>query len=83
MTVPFTTLARMHEQALGLLLRVGDLDDESVAGHDAGIAHLAAGLAVERRLVDDDADRIAFAGAVDDPALLDQRLDDAFGLSVS
>jgi hypothetical protein len=47
--------------------------------HQAGVADLAAGLAVERRLVDDD--RAALAGlSASTSAVAQQRLHDAFGL---
>src|SRR5690242_21015948 len=46
----------MYEDAVAALLRVGDLDDEVVAIHRTGVAELAAGFAIERRLVDDDTD---------------------------
>ena len=52
--------ADVHEQVAGLLLGVGDAEAHAVGGHHAGVADLAAGLAVERRLVDDD--RAALAG---------------------
>ena len=45
--------ADVHEQVAGLLLRVGDAEAHAVGGHHAGVADLAAGLAIERRLVDD------------------------------
>jgi hypothetical protein len=58
-------LAVVDEEPVRLLLRVGDLDREAVAGDGAGVAHLAARFAVERRLVDDDRDLLAL------PRLLD------------
>ena len=51
--------AGMHEDVAGMLLRVGDAKAHAVAAHEAGIADLAAGFAVERRLVEHD--RAAFA----------------------
>src|SRR5689334_4456935 len=46
---------------------------------DAGIADLAAGLAVERRLVDDDLHFVAAGSLSNGSTVLDDRLDDAFG----
>src|SRR6185312_11657132 len=70
--------AGVHEDAVAALLRVRNLDDETVAVHHAGIADLTAGLAVERRLVDNDADRFAFPRLVDDGAVAHKCGDDAF-----
>src|SRR5581483_10042747 len=69
----------MHEQVAGSLLRIGDLEAHAVATHDAGVADLAAGLTVERRLVEDDSADLALAERSDLLALLDQSGDDAFG----
>ena len=46
--------AEMHEEIAGLLLRVGDAEAHALAGHHAGVADLAAGLRVKRRLVQHD-----------------------------
>ena len=54
--------AEMDEEAVGLLLRVGDTEARAVLRFDrAGVADLAAGLAVERRLVDHDRALVALA----------------------
>ncbi len=53
-------LDHVHEQIAGLLLRIGDGKTHAFAPHLAGIADLAAALAVERRLVHHD--RAAVAG---------------------
>ena len=46
--------AGMDEQVARLLLGVGDLETKPLAEHEPGVADLAAGLAVERRLVKHD-----------------------------
>src|SRR5262245_3198548 len=46
--------AGMHEQVAGLLLRVSDAEAHAIRAHCAGIANLAAGLAIERRLIEHD-----------------------------
>src|SRR5579871_1552301 len=56
----------MHEHVAVLLLRIGDLEAHAVATHDAGVADLAAGLTVERRLVEDDSADLALAESGDD-----------------
>ena len=52
---------------------------DALAGQRAGVADLAAALAVERRLVEDDEALVAGGELVDHLAALDQRGDDAFG----
>ena len=69
----------MHEQIAGLLLRVGDAEAHAVAAQHAGVADLAAGLRVERRLVQHDRAALARLQAVDLLAVLHQRRDHAFG----
>ena len=44
----------VHEEVAELLLRVGDAHAHAARRHGAGVADLAAGFAVERRLVEDD-----------------------------
>ena len=67
-------LAEVHEEAVGLLLRVGDAEARAVLRFDrAGVADLAAGLAVERRLVDDDRALVALVERLRLRAVLDQR----------
>ena len=67
----------MDEQAVGLLLRVEHLERSSPSPViDAGVADLAAGLGIERRLVDDDLrPPRRLAASVDLRAVLDQRQD--------
>src|SRR4029450_9416031 len=49
---PLGSLAIVDDQVAALALRVGDLDRRTTRrGELAGVAHLAAGLAIERRLV--------------------------------
>jgi hypothetical protein len=71
--------AGMHEQVACLLLRLGDAERDPLAAHHAGIADLAAGLAVERRLVQDHSAGLALLEGLDLLAVLDQRRDHAFG----
>src|SRR5262249_22693440 len=42
------------EQVAGFLLRVSDAETHAIRAHCAGIANLAAGLAIERRLIEHD-----------------------------
>ena len=73
-------LAEMHEEAVRLLLRVGDAEARAVLRLDrADVADLAARLAIERRLVDDDRAVLAFAERFHFLAVLDQRLDHRLG----
>ena len=58
----------MHAQALDGTLDVQDLDDEAVAGDEAGVGRLAAGLGVERGLGEDQFDFVARGGLRDLPA---------------
>ena len=69
--------AQMHQEVAGPLLRVSHLKAHAVGRQHAGVADLAAGLAVERRLVDDH--RAAFAGLQlgDLLAVGNERRDDA------
>ncbi len=71
--------ADMHEQIAGLLLRVGDAELDALAGQHAGVADLAAGLRVERRLVQHDRAALAGLEAVGVLAVLHQRGHHAFG----
>src|SRR5690242_21272182 len=70
---------RVRPEVAALLLRVGDGEPDALAAHLAGVADLAAGLAVERRLVDDDEARVAGLELLDLAAVLDQSGDDALG----
>src|SRR5581483_9923935 len=67
------------EQVAGLLLGVGDTEANAVSGHDTGVADLAAGFAVERRLVHHDGAALALGERSRFLAVLDQRRNDAFG----
>ena len=72
--------ADMEEEAVELLLRVLDGEAGAVrAGDDPAIADLAAGLGIERRLVDDDGAALAGLQRLDALAVLDQRHDLAGG----
>ena len=71
--------AEMHEEIAGLLLRVGDAELDALAGHQAGVADLAAGLRIKRRLVQHDRAALAGLEAVGILAVLDQRGHHAFG----
>ena len=53
-SVPCSTVAEMHEEIAGLLLRIGDAELDALADQHAGVADLAAGLRIERRLVQND-----------------------------
>src|SRR6266702_5021449 len=71
--------AQMHEEIAGLLLHIGNTECDAIAGEHTGVADLAAGLRVKRRLVRHD--RAAFAGleAIDLVTVLYERSDYAFG----
>ena len=71
--------AEMHEQIAHLLLRVGDAELDALARQQAGVADLAAGLRIERRLVQHDRAALAGLEAVGVLAVLHQRGDHAFG----
>src|SRR5262245_32009457 len=75
----FLHRAGVHEEIAGLLLGVGDAEAHAVAGYHAGVADLAAGLAIERGLVDDHRAGFALAERSDFPAVLDQRRDHTLG----
>ena len=69
----------MHEEIAGLLLGVGDAKPHALAGHHAGVADLAAGLGIKRRLVQHDRAALAGLEAVDFLAVLHQRRHHALG----
>ncbi len=69
----------VHEHVAEVLLRVGDLEAHAIGRHHPGIADLAAGLAVERRLVEHDGAAVAFFQRIDFLAVAHERGDDAFG----
>ncbi len=75
----FRNGCHMDEHALTLLLGVGHTELGIVGRNEAGIAHLAAGFAVERRLVQHELDFLAGRGTIDGLAVADDRLHDAFG----
>src|SRR5215218_3531147 len=68
----------MHEEITGLLLRIGHAHLDARADQQTDIADLAAGLAVERRLVQYDRTTLAGLEAIDLDTVLDQRRDHAF-----
>src|SRR5579863_2093571 len=72
--------AEMDKEIAGLLLRIGDAKARALAGQDAAIADLAAGLGVKRRLVQNDRAALALGEAPDFVAILHQRADDALGI---
>src|SRR5690606_29088953 len=74
---PLDDPPEMDEQPLALLLRVANLDAESVAGDHALIADLAAGFAIKGRLVDHHRDLVAGRCSLDRGAVPDQRGDHA------
>ena len=65
--------ALMHPEIARLLLRVGDAEFDALAREQAGVADLAAGLRIERRLVQHDRAGIACLEALDFLAVLHQR----------
>ena len=69
----------MDDKVAQLLARIGDFGAKAGSCDLADVADLAAGLAVERRLIEDQ--RSAFAGIQlpDLNAILDDRANDAFG----
>ena len=71
--------AEMHEQVAGLLLGIGDAKPHALAQHHAGIADLAAGLRIKRRLVQNNGAALAGLQAFDLLAVLHQRRHHAFG----
>ncbi len=74
-------LAEVHEQVADLALNVADRNGRAArGGQRAGVAHLAARLAVERRLVGDQRDLVACLGGFHFGAVLEQRDDLAFRL---
>ena len=72
--------AQMHEHVAELLLRIGDAEQRALRALDhALIAHLAAGLSVERRLVEHERGLIPGLEAFHLRAILDDRAHFAFG----
>src|SRR5882757_7109842 len=68
----------MYEQVAGPLLGIGDAESHALASQHAGVADLAAGLRVERRLVQHDRAALAGLEAVDLGTVFDQRGHRAF-----
>ena len=68
----------MGEHVARHLLRVGDAHPHAVRMHDAGVADLSAGLAIERRLVEHHESALAFVQPLDLAAVADQCLHHAF-----
>src|SRR5882762_873032 len=71
--------AGMHKQIADLLLRARDAEAHAVGAHSAGITDLAAGLAIERRLVEHDRTALAFLQRRNLLAALHQRGHNALG----
>ena len=71
--------ALMHEEIAGPLLRIGDAELDALADHHAGVADLAAGLRIKRRLVENDRAGLAGLEAVGILAVLHQRGNHALG----
>ena len=69
----------MDDKVAELLARVGDFGAKAGRGDFADVADLAAGLAVERRLVEDQRSALARIERLDLDAVLDDRADDALG----
>src|SRR4051812_2147167 len=69
----------MHEKITGLFLGVGDPETHTVTDHHAGVADLAAGFAVEWRLVENDRTAVSCFEGLGFLAVLDHCSDDAFG----
>src|SRR5271168_924747 len=71
--------AEMHKEIAGHLLGIGDAEPHTLAGHDAGVADLAAGFRVERRLVQNDRTALACLELVDLATIFHQGAHDAPG----
>ncbi|WP_244287981.1 hypothetical protein [Labrenzia sp. 011] len=69
----------MHEQAVGLLLGVGDADRHAGAQHLPGVAHLTAAFAIKGCLVENDETALARRQFVDFPVVGGKRRDNALG----
>ena len=69
----------MHEEIAGFLLRVGNAEFDALARHQAGVADLAAGLRIERRLVEYDRAALAGLEGVGLLAVFHERRDHALG----
>src|SRR5579863_7794519 len=67
----------MDDEVAELLARVGDFGPEAGRGNFADVADLAAGLAVERRLVEDQRSALARFQRLDLDAVLADRANDA------
>ena len=69
----------MDDKVAELLARIGDFGAEAGRGDLADVADLAAGLAVERRLIEDQRSALARIERLDFDAVLDDRANDALG----
>ena len=79
MSVALLDFAHMNDEIAELLLRVGDAEAHALGRKRAGVADLAAGFAIERRLVDQHRTFLAGFQFFCLGAVLDQRRDDALG----
>src|SRR5580700_7154279 len=71
--------AGMHKHIAEMFLRVSDLEAHALAYEHAGVADLAAGFAIERRLVEHHGAALAFFQRFDFLAVAYERGDHAFG----
>ena len=69
----------MHDKVAEFLTRVGHFGAESGGGEFADVADLAAGFAVERRLVEDQRSALARIERFDFDAVFNDRANDALG----
>src|SRR5690606_33135504 len=66
-----------HEEVTELLLRIGDPEQRAVrTADDARIADLAAGFAIERRLIENQSRLLPLLQMLDGPRILDDAADD-------
>src|SRR5258708_7213943 len=72
-------VTEVHEQIARLLLGIGDTKPHALAGQHAGVANLAAGLRIKRRLVQNDGAGLASLEAFDIFAVPHQSRHHAFG----
>ena len=70
----------MDEKIAGFLLGVSDPEADAIGGHQAGVAHLPAGLGIKWGLVDDHGAALARLEGVGFLAIAHQRRRDAFRL---
>ena len=65
----------MNKQIAEFLLGIVDTEENAACAHDAGVADLAAGFAIERRLIEDDGSGFAHAENRDFLTVLEDRGD--------